>query len=116
MNDSSSTGVMVVFSSPAPGVSEEAFNEWYDGTHAPEILKHVPGVLSVRRFRLAASQMRPSEAQPFLAIYEIDRPAEEVLKSLSAASPSLTFSDVLDRETNIPALHVYDSLAERDRA
>lgn len=106
-------GVMITFSQPADGVSEEAFNDWYDNEHVKDILKHVDGVVAVRRYRLCAAQPPGSDrsAAPYLAIYELDRPAEEVLANFAAAGEQISMSDVLALGDTTPKSLVYDLLS-----
>ena len=44
-------GIMVVQTSPVDPAKEDAYNDWYDNTHIPEILE-IPGFTSARRFKL----------------------------------------------------------------
>ena len=61
----------VVYSNPAAGLDAE-YNAWYSGTHMQQILA-LPGVVSARRFKLAALQLREdAPAHQYLAIYEIE--------------------------------------------
>ncbi len=46
--------------------------------HAVEALK-IPGVVSCRRYKLAANQMMPPGLPEFLAVYQVDH---EVMESL----------------------------------
>lgn len=103
---------MITFATPAEDATDDAFNDWYDTTHVPEILDHVAGVASVTRYRLgpAQSPLADSAAAPYLAIYEFDRPAEEVLGNFAAAQPKLTMSDVLGSGERAPVTLIYESL------
>jgi len=109
MTQGSATGVMLVLTAPTPGVSEAEFNDWYDNVHVPEILAGVPGVVSVQRYRLA--QAPSVTSLPFLAVYTIDRPSEEVMASFAAAG--LSMSEVLDTSSSPPQTLVYDNLGPR---
>ncbi|MBO0836979.1 MAG: hypothetical protein J2P28_15935 [Actinobacteria bacterium] len=57
-------GIMVVQSSPVSPDQEDAFNDWYDNVHVPEICA-VPGFVSARRYKIPG-------APGYLAIYEIE--------------------------------------------
>ncbi|HMO68205.1 MAG TPA: hypothetical protein PKD92_13610 [Novosphingobium sp.] len=61
--------VMVAQSAARPG-QDEAYNQWYDAFHFPEICA-LPGVTGGRRFDAALMPMG-APGQPCLAIYEID--------------------------------------------
>ena len=62
-------GLLLVGMTPALGV-ETAFNAWYDNEHVPALAR-VPGVLSARRFRTAASGAGPT----YVALYHLTSPA-----------------------------------------
>jgi hypothetical protein len=66
--------VYLVFANPAADVSEEAFNQWYNNVHVPDVTA-VPGILSGRRFRASESFPRlagDAGDYRFLAMYEIE--------------------------------------------
>jgi hypothetical protein len=71
---------LLVYTNPTPG-QDEAFNDWYDNTHVPQILA-LPMVVSAQRFQLsptgvdgtdAGSLVDTSAALPhgYLAVYEV---------------------------------------------
>ena len=71
---------LLVYTNAAPG-QDNAFNEWYDNTHLPQILA-LPMVVSAHRFRLsptgvdaAAAGGQDDSALPlphaYLAVYEV---------------------------------------------
>ncbi|MFT4047159.1 MAG: hypothetical protein QM661_10770 [Solimonas sp.] len=63
--------VFVVHTNAVDGRDDE-FNAWYSGPHLDD-LRRLPGVVSARRFRLAAAQVRDAPSpHRYLAIYEID--------------------------------------------
>ncbi len=70
-------GIFLVLSRPSSNTPEgiQAFNEWYEGAHAPQVL-NIPGWLSARRFKLADEQLIPLRAiDPefqYVALYELD--------------------------------------------
>jgi hypothetical protein len=47
------------------------FNEWYDNTHIPDLLR-VPGIVAAQRFRLLPTQRTPNNPWKYLCIYECD--------------------------------------------
>jgi hypothetical protein len=57
-------GILLVQSRPASEDDADAYHEWYDNTHLPEILG-VDGFVSARRFAAA-------DGDSFLVIYEVD--------------------------------------------
>jgi hypothetical protein len=65
--------VLLVWSEPSSPDREEEYNEWYDSTHAPDVLRNVKGITSVRRFKVAQAQLGEVETPGrFLAIYEVE--------------------------------------------
>lgn len=64
-------GIMVVQSDPARPDLEDAYNDWYDNTHVPEICA-VPGFVSARRYKVHGAAAAGAGAPAYLAIYEID--------------------------------------------
>lgn len=85
--------VFVGHSSALEGRDAE-YNDWYLKRHLPALLQ-CPGVLSVRRFRLADAQLPKTETNfKYLAIYEIETEApqdfvKEVLsRAISGQLPS----------------------------
>lgn len=105
MVENSNSGVLMVTTTPRPGISDEHFNKWYDEVHIPEILERVPGVGSVERFRCPTDEPQVR----FLAIYRTTRPAAEVLAALRGAGLSSS-SEMLDMETNPPVVSPFDKL------
>lgn len=87
---------LLIFSNAKDGRDDE-YNEWYDTVHLPDVLA-VPGVRSGVRYHAKGMNGRASSEHRYLAVYELDRDPEAVLKELgerSAANPS-RMSDSLD--------------------
>ncbi|MWA03545.1 hypothetical protein F8568_024810 [Actinomadura sp. LD22] len=101
--------IMVVQSGPSDPAREDEYNEWYSGTHMPQV-RAVPGFVSARRFKLQGDA-DPS-LPPYLAIYEIeaDEP-DESLKELRrrSAAGEIETSDVL-RMDPPPAVAFYEPI------
>jgi hypothetical protein len=102
--------VLLAFSGISDPDRADEYNEWYDRVHAVQALK-TAGVLSCRRYKLAADQMMPSDLPQYLAIYEVD-PA--VLNSLPAelaskfASGDISMHDLMAEGT----VAMYEMLSE----
>jgi hypothetical protein len=100
-------GVYVVRTQPVSADRDDELNEWYDGTHIPELLA-VPGFVSARRFRRVGEDGAPE----YLAVYEIE--ADDVsaplreLRRRSAAGET-TRSDAL-RLDPPPIVGLYEEL------
>lgn len=99
-------GIMVVQSGPCDPAREDEYNEWYSGTHLPEVLA-IPGFTAARRYKVHGAT--PS-GHPYAAVYEIDAddltgPVGE-LRARSAAG-QMRMSDVL-RTDPPPAVTLYE--------
>jgi len=78
-------GIMVVQSSPPDPAREDEYNDWYTGTHIPEVLA-VPGFVSARRYKVLGEH---PEGHTHLAVYELE--ADDLtapVKELRARSAS----------------------------
>lgn len=64
------THVFMVVTTPPPG-EEEAYGEWYEQHHMPDVLK-VPGFVSAQRFRLAPGPGDDAGVVKYLGLYEIE--------------------------------------------
>jgi hypothetical protein len=61
--------IVLVFTNCADPAREKEFNEWYDNTHAPDVLE-TPGFVSCTRYEMIGD---PGPGQgKFLAIYEVE--------------------------------------------
>ncbi len=96
--------LFLAFSNPADPDKEAEFNEWYEHTHIPQLLEHVPGLVSAQRFRLESAQL----PHRYLAIYEVDGEPDAVMKDLGArgADGSVERSPLLQRDPAPIALFV----------
>lgn len=75
-------GVLVVFTNPAEGADEDAFNDWYTNVHAPDIIKQ--GVaISFKRFRCSDVALLPGIPVPakYGVIYQIHAETEDQVKA-----------------------------------
>lgn len=64
--------LMVALTNPVAG-QEDRFNQWYTGTHVPDVLS-VDGIASAQRFRVtrAHSGDAPEPAYRYVALYDVD--------------------------------------------
>ncbi|MGW1024359.1 hypothetical protein ACWD4J_11680 [Streptomyces sp. NPDC002577] len=83
--------VLLALTNPVEGKDKE-FQDWYWGTHIPEILA-LPGFVAVRRLRAADTS---TEGIPYryATIYEVEGSAEEARMRLFTSG--LGSSDTLD--------------------
>lgn len=64
--------IFLAFTTPVVG-REDAFNEWYDSRHVPEVLKYGRGFTGCQRFKLQAeAQTGPVAPWKYLAMYDLD--------------------------------------------
>jgi hypothetical protein len=88
--------VLVIHTRPKEGQDAE-FNDWYDGTHLPDVLK-VEGFVSATRYRAQPSVHGELPDFPYLAIYEIEAESlEEALAALSRAAKEMDMGTSMDR-------------------
>lgn len=83
--------VLLALTNPVEGKDEE-FQDWYWGTHIPEILA-LPGFVAVRRLR-AADTSTDGIPYRYATIYEVEGSAEEARMRLFTSG--LGSSDTLD--------------------
>ncbi|HVV29380.1 MAG TPA: hypothetical protein VHC41_00725 [Mycobacteriales bacterium] len=95
-----------VFSNAVDGKDDE-FNDWYDGTHIPDVLK-VPGVSAAQRYSLSPIEMPESDEGPvpppahrYLAVYTVDGEPQAVMGDFlgRVGSGEMELSPTLDLTT-----------------
>jgi hypothetical protein len=74
----------IVFSNCTEGKDEE-FNRWYDEVHAPEVVRETP-IIGCQRFRRSDAQMMEGSKHRYLAIYEFEVDAKEIMQSFEGAT------------------------------
>src|SRR5215469_7082127 len=80
----------IVFGNPASPEQDAEFNEWYEGTHIPDVLAAVPGVVSAQRFKhkqLDREGGKPAKYE-YVTIYEIEGDPNEVMGKIGAGVAS----------------------------
>lgn len=80
-----SANLHLVFSTPGEGVSDEAFDAWYD-EHLDEILS-MPGFHSAQRYRLQPAVQDGDVTFPFrhLVVYAVDDDTQKLMADMEAA-------------------------------
>jgi hypothetical protein len=80
----------IVFGNPESPEQDAEFNEWYEGTHIPDVLATVPGVVSAQRYK--HTQLAREAGQPvkynYVTIYEIEGDPNEVMGKIGAGVAS----------------------------
>lgn len=85
------------FVNPVEG-QDEAYNEWYDAVHVPDVLA-LPGFKRAQRFRLDPFVDEPMR---YLTVYEVEADdPQEVLDRVRAGESSFRPSDTVDRSTGL---------------
>jgi len=94
MSEVPETGVIIALTNAVEG-KEKEFNEWYDSTHAKDLLK-VPGIVAAQRFELGpVGEGLPPPQYRYLTIYETEGPLELVLENLQATRDSRYISPAI---------------------
>ena len=100
--------VFVVLTNPIAD-ADQAFNEWYDTTHIPQVLD-VPGVVAAQRYAISEVNVPDDQELPavlpppthrYMVIYELDQKPDQVMQEFLARvmSGKLTLCDALDMST-----------------
>lgn len=86
--------------------AEEAFNQWYDEVHVPDLLA-IPGVVSAQRYKVLSSKL-PKEAQhPYIAAYDIETDSlETVFATMEAQMRPFTPAFDRLRSANVVAIAI----------
>ena len=96
----SETTLYLVFSNPVDESRDQAFNDWYDAVHLPEVLS-TPGMVSAQRYKVRETEFSRLTGMPSthkdLIVYEMNDDPDAVMKRISEAHAS-------------GALHMHDSL------
>jgi hypothetical protein len=105
----------IVLTRPVDG-REDAYNEWYETTHLPELLA-LPGFTAAQRFKLARQGAGPGGPAPaeYLAVYEVEGTAEAAEAALLAGieSGAVGLTDAL---APAAAQWWFESVGERQEA
>jgi hypothetical protein len=77
-------GILIVESQPATPEELDAYHDWYDNTHLPEILE-VEGFVAARRLQALGGDT-------FVVVYEIEGDVEAARAALGEAQSSRAMS------------------------
>jgi hypothetical protein len=109
-------GVMVVFTTPIGPEAEREFNEWYDGTHVPDVLE-IDGVTGATRYRLTPTSGEPQDVPPlghsYVALYTLDAPDfQAVIDEIRARAGDgrMELTPALDRRDRPPVVLLYEQV------
>ncbi|MFC4243619.1 hypothetical protein ACFOYW_09565 [Gryllotalpicola reticulitermitis] len=103
--------LQIVSTQPSPDAEPE-FNDWYENTHVPEVLR-MPGFLTGQRFRLVDS-VPPFDGPQYLAVYEIESDdIDATLRTVIEMAPGRTKSQSID--TTVSIVRMYEALGPQQR-
>jgi len=118
--------MFLAWASPIDETSEAEFNDWYEGTHIPQVRAAIPAVTAVHRYRLADLPAAPAGAEPgsappgsappgsrYLAVYELD--TNDVAGAAAALGAAATggrmdMTPTMDLQANPPDIQWYLAL------
>lgn len=98
--------LMLAWSSPVSPDRAAEYEDWYTGTHIPQVRAAVPAITVVSRFQLIDPD-NPGAADRFLAIYELDDadvPAAAAALAGHAAAGRLDVSAAMDLADRPPTV------------
>src|SRR3954447_10936124 len=94
--------LMLVFSSPTSGETDEEFNRWYTDTHIQDVANR-PGVVAAPRYKMkTAIDVVDGVAevpQPYLAVYELEAGTRSELESFAEVLRSALVGGRADMHT-----------------
>ncbi len=89
--------LMIAQCAPIEGC-EQAFNDWYQHTHLPDVVA-IDGFVSAQRYQVGV-HVSGSEPLPYLTVYEIEAESAEAARQAlvdAAMAGKTPVADVLDR-------------------
>ncbi len=103
-------GLFIAWMSPVSDEQDAELNEWYNGTHIPQVRAAIPSISAVHRYRTADL---PGGTQPphrYVAVYELD--SDDVAAAagalgLAGQQGKLTPTAALDYTANPPVIQWY---------
>jgi hypothetical protein len=95
--------LLLVWSSPTSPDAEDTLNQWYDGTHIPELRAALPLITAVNRY----TEQTEGGPTRYLTVYEWDE--ADVAAAQNAfnqvlGSGSLTMTDTIDMTDAPPVM------------
>ena len=98
--------MLLAWSSPVSVERDAEFNEWYVGTHIPEIRQAIPGITAVQRYRVLGSGSADTPTR-YVCCYELGgTDVASAAKALgeARAAGAFTPSDSMDVSSAPPDL------------
>jgi len=102
--------ILVVMTNCPPG-TEAAFNEWYDKTHIPDVLK-IKGFVAATRYTVSDPQR--SDAGPahrYLTVYEVE--ADNLAEAYAAMAKGLKDATISPHLEMPPWSYFFTQIGER---
>jgi hypothetical protein len=95
---------------------DQAYNDWYNEVHLPDVLS-VPGFVAAQRFKLSQEGPPQDFTHGYLAIYEVETDdLEGAHRALQAASgtDAMVISPALDRDSAVAVY--FEAITDRREA
>jgi hypothetical protein len=103
-------GLFIAWMSPASDDHDAELNEWYNGTHIPQVRAAIPSVTAVHRYRTADLPGGQQPPHRYLAVYEMDSddvPTAAAALGLAGQEGRLDMTTAIDFTGNPPVLQWY---------
>jgi len=104
--------LLLAWASPASQESAAEFEEWYEGTHIPQVRAAIPSISAVARYALA-DPVSGETGTSYLAIYELDDddvPAAAGALQEAVTSGRMQMTAAMDLTDNPPVTQWYRQL------
>ncbi len=91
---------LFVWSEPVSG-QEEAYHNWYNNVHLPDVLT-VPGYTAAQRYEFASAAATPRK---YLAVYDLETDSPDtVIERLTVSTKDMEVSSAIDPGTVIMSI------------
>jgi hypothetical protein len=80
-----SNKLFVAFTSPASADVEDAYNDWYNTQHVPDLVD-IPGIVSGQRYKLsdatASALAGFANGHQYCVVYQVDGEPDQIMKEI----------------------------------
>ncbi|OZC76315.1 hypothetical protein CH304_17375 [Rhodococcus sp. 15-649-1-2] len=100
--------LLLAWSSPTAAETQTEFDNWYNGTHIPQIRDAVPSITAAHRYRL--SEPTATGTGRYLTVYEMDDADVGHAGSLlmdAVNAGRIDFTTAMDTTNEPPSMHWY---------
>ncbi|SHM67169.1 hypothetical protein [Cryptosporangium aurantiacum] len=105
--------LLLAWSSPASAEVEAELNQWYEGSHIPELRAAIPSITVAHRYKLHPAPDADPAPTRYLTVYELDEDdVDAAAAALNAAigSGRMTFTQTINMTEHPPVLEWYEHL------